>query len=60
MGNKYKLLPQLQPLFPKNIDTLYDLFGGSGCISANINAKKIIYNEIKTSSSWSNIFIYCK
>lgn len=46
MGNKYKLLPQLQPLFPKNIDTLYDLFGGSGCISANINAKKIIYNEI--------------
>lgn len=46
MGNKYKLLPQLQPLFPKNIDTLYDLFGGSGCISANVNAKKIIYNEI--------------
>lgn len=25
MGNKYKLLPQLLPLFPKNIDTFYDM-----------------------------------
>ena len=46
MGNKYKLLPQLIPLFPKNIDTFYDLFGGSGCMSGNIKAKKTIYNEI--------------
>ena len=30
MGNKYRLLPQLLPLFPSNIDTFYDLFGGSG------------------------------
>lgn len=48
MGNKYKLLPQLLPLFPKNIDTFYDLFGGSGCVSGNVNANKIIYNEINT------------
>lgn len=46
MGNKYKLLPQLLPLFPKNINKFYDLFGGSGCISGNVNANTIIYNEI--------------
>ena len=46
MGNKYKLLPQLLPLFPKNINRFYDLFGGSGCVSGNVEANKIIYNEI--------------
>lgn len=46
MGNKFKLLPQLIPLFPDNIDVFYDLFGGSGCMSGNVKANKIIYNEI--------------
>lgn len=27
-GSKYKLLPQILPLFPSNIDTFVDLFGG--------------------------------
>ena len=30
MGNKFKLLPQMLPYFPKNINKFYDLFGGSG------------------------------
>ena len=46
MGNKYKLLEQLLPLFPKNINTFYDIFGGSGSVSGNVNANKIIYNEL--------------
>ena len=46
MGNKYKLLSQLLPLFPKNINKFYDLFGGSGCVSGNVDAKNIIYNEL--------------
>lgn len=46
MGNKYKLLNQLLPLFPKNINSFYDVFGGSGCISGNADGNKIIYNEI--------------
>ena len=46
MGNKYKLLNQLLPLFPNNIDTFYDLFGGSGCVSANVNSNKTLYNEL--------------
>lgn len=45
MGNKYELLEQLIPLFPNEIDTLYDLFGGSGVISLNINSKQTVYNE---------------
>ena len=46
MGNKYKLLSQLLPLFPKNINTFYDLFGGGGSITINVSANKIIYNEL--------------
>lgn len=45
MGNKLKLLPELVPLFPKNIHTFYDIFGGSGVVSANVNAKQYLYNE---------------
>ncbi len=48
MGNKYNLLSQLKPLFPPNIDTFYDLFGGGGSISLNIKANKVIYNELNT------------
>ena len=46
MGNKFKLLPQLIPLFPENINTFYDVFGGSGVVSTNVVANKTIYNEI--------------
>lgn len=47
MGNKYKLLKQMLPLFPKNCDTFYDLFGGSGVVSMNYKGKiKNIYNEL--------------
>ena len=47
MGNKYKLLKQLIPLFPKECDTFVDLFGGSGVVSMNYKGNsKTIYNEI--------------
>ncbi|MCM1167217.1 MAG: Dam family site-specific DNA-(adenine-N6)-methyltransferase [Lachnospiraceae bacterium] len=45
IGAKYKLLPQILPLFPKNIGTFVDLFGGSGEVSFNVDAEQIIYNE---------------
>lgn len=45
-GGKYKLLPQIIPLFPNNIDKFLDLFGGSGTVSANVKANKIICNDI--------------
>lgn len=46
IGGKYKLLPQLLPLFPKDISNFYDLFSGGGNISANITAEKIFLNDI--------------
>lgn len=46
MGNKYKLLKQLVPLFPKKCGTFYDLFGGSGVVSMNYHGETgTIYNE---------------
>lgn len=46
-GGKYKLLPQLLPLFPKQIDTFVDLFCGGCNVGVNVNAKRIICNDIE-------------
>lgn len=53
-GAKYKLLQQILPLFPENIDTFVDLFGGSGELTFNTTAKHYIYNE--KSKQLVNIF----
>ena len=45
-GGKYKLLPELLEIFPKEIDTFVDLFAGGGNVAVNVNAKHIIYNDI--------------
>ena len=45
-GGKFKLLPQLLELFPKDINTFVDLFGGGGNVAVNVGAKHIIYNDI--------------
>lgn len=46
VGDKYKLMPQLKELFPKEIETYYDIFCGGGSASININAKKIVMNDV--------------
>lgn len=45
MGNKYKLLSQIIPLFPPNINTFVDLFAGGFDVGANVFSKKVIYND---------------
>lgn len=46
MGNKYKMLSQLIPLFPNKCNVFLDLFGGSGVVSMNYKGEnKTIYNE---------------
>lgn len=45
-GGKFKLLPQILPLFPKKIDTFVDLFCGGCNVGLNVKSKKIIYNDI--------------
>lgn len=45
-GGKYKLLPQILPYFPKEINIFVDLFCGGCNVGININAEKVIYNDI--------------
>lgn len=47
-GSKYKLLPQILPLFPEKTPIMVDLFGGSGEVTFNANADRVIYNEKNT------------
>jgi DNA adenine methylase Dam len=46
MGNKYKLLKYIIPLFPNKCGVFLDAFGGSGVVSLNYTGgNKTIYNE---------------
>ena len=44
-GGKFKLLPQILPLFPQNIDIFVDLFCGGANVGANVKSKQIILND---------------
>ena len=44
-GNKNKLLKELIPLFPQDIDTFVDVFCGSGVVGVNSEAHNIICND---------------
>lgn len=47
MGNKKRLINKgLIRMFPNNINTFVDLFAGSGIVSMNTRANKIILNDI--------------
>ena len=44
-GGKYKLLPQLLPLFPDDVHAFVDLFCGGCNVAVNVAAEKIICND---------------
>ncbi|WP_167957649.1 Dam family site-specific DNA-(adenine-N6)-methyltransferase [Anaerosporobacter faecicola] len=46
IGGKYKLLPQILPLFPEEIHTFVDLFCGGCNVSVNVQAEQILCNDI--------------
>lgn len=46
IGNKYKLISQIEPLFPRKINKFIDVFGGSGTVLINTEAEHYIYNDI--------------
>ena len=48
IGGKYKLLPQILPLFPKNISTFVDLFAGGCNVGINVEANQVICNDINS------------
>ncbi len=45
-GGKFKLLPQILPKFPSQINIFFDLFCGGGNVGVNVNCKKVIFNDI--------------
>jgi DNA adenine methylase Dam len=46
-GGKFKLLPQLLPYIPDNINTFVDLFAGGCNVGVNIKANNIVCNDIE-------------
>lgn len=48
IGGKAKLLEQILPLFPNEIDNFIDLFAGGCNVGINVNANKIYCNDILT------------
>ncbi|MBQ9254174.1 MAG: Dam family site-specific DNA-(adenine-N6)-methyltransferase [Bacteroidales bacterium] len=45
IGGKYKILPQIMPLFPQKINNFVDLFCGGCNVGINVKAKNIIFND---------------
>lgn len=45
IGGKYKLLPQILPLFPEISGTFIDLFCGGCNVGINVNADRVILND---------------
>lgn len=48
VGGKFRLLPQIAPLFPKDIHTFVDLFSGGCNVGINANAELVIFNDINS------------
>ncbi len=45
IGGKFKLLPQIMPLFPEQTGTFVDLFCGGCNVGINARAAKVIFND---------------
>lgn len=45
-GSKVKMVPFIKSLLPMNVKTFVDVFGGGFNVGINVNAEKIIYNDI--------------
>src|SRR3989304_2645537 len=46
VGDKYKLITQLKPLFPHKINTFFEPFVGGGTVFLNVDAKNYYLNDI--------------
>ena len=59
VGDKFKLLDQLLPLFPENIDRYFEPFLGGGSVAMNVSANSLVLSDqleplIKIHRSFSN------
>ncbi|WP_077858937.1 Dam family site-specific DNA-(adenine-N6)-methyltransferase [Clostridium sp. BL-8] len=46
IGGKYKLLQQILPHFPSDIECFIDLFCGGCNVGVNVNCSKVIFNDL--------------
>jgi DNA adenine methylase len=45
IGGKYKILPQIFPIFPKDVTRFIDLFAGGANVGINSNADTVVLND---------------
>lgn len=45
IGGKFKILTQILPLFPRDINNFVDLFAGGCNVGINVNANKVFFND---------------
>jgi DNA adenine methylase Dam len=48
VGGKFKMLPSILPFFPKHPELFIDLFCGGCNVGINVDADKIIFNDVNT------------
>ena len=48
VGDKYKLVPEIKPFFPDNIQRFIEPFVGGGSVSLNVTADTFLLNDIDT------------
>ncbi len=48
VGDKYKIIPQIQKHFPKNINKFIEPFTGGGSVFLNVEANQYMLNDIDT------------
>lgn len=46
VGDKYKLLPQITPLFPKDFERIIEPFVGGGSVFLNTEAPEVLANDL--------------
>lgn len=46
VGDKYKLLPQITPLFPKEFERIIEPFAGGGSVFLNTDAHEVLANDL--------------
>ncbi len=47
VGGKFKLLPQLLPMFPKKVDLFVDLFCGGCNVGINADCSRVLFNDLE-------------
>jgi DNA adenine methylase len=48
VGDKYKLMPQISPLFPKEFERLIEPFVGGGSVFLNTECKAVLANDLNS------------